>query len=434
MSDQPLDLKRSVRIVGRHKVIVGAVAALGAVAGAAFAFLSPPMVSSNAIVVLPTATKDAATQVVIASSQPVLEGALRTLGPGYSLRTLRADVKVLSVTTNILSITVAQATAKQAEAVTNAVADSYVAYVSSPASPGGKVVARTLGPATATPGKPRFVVPLIFAAIGALVGALLGAIGVLAFNRRDRHLRMRDEIANSVGIPVLASIAARHPSDAAGWAKLLAEYEPGALHAWGMRSALRQLGLWGIDPSDPSAGRRASVAVLSLASDPGALALGPQLAVFAASLGIRTTLVIGPQQNPNATASLRAACNLRSAAPSRWSGYLQVVVIDRDEDGDPPNAALTVVVAVVDGAEPQIAQTMRTTTTVLGVSAGAATADELARVAVNAAGDNRAITGIFVADPDSADSTTGRIPQSAVRAAPRRIAAPVTGMTTETSR
>jgi hypothetical protein len=309
-----------------------------------------------------------------------------------------------------------------------------VGYVSSAQSPGGKVVARVLGPATTTAGTPKFVIPLIFAAAGFLVGMLVAAIGVLAVNRRDRQLRTRDEIANSIGIPVLASIAARHPSDAAGWAKLLAEYEPGALHAWGMRSALRQLGLWGIDPSDPSAGRRASVAVLSLASDPGALALGPQLAVFAASLGIRTTLVIGPQQNPNATANLRAACNLRSATPSRWSGYLQVVVIDRDDDGDPPNAALTVVVAVVDGAEPQIAQTMRTTTTVLGVSAGAATAEQLARVAVNAAGDNRAITGILVADPDSADGTTGRLPLSPVRAAPRRIAAPVTGMTTETSR
>ncbi len=434
MSDQPLDLKRSLRIVGRHKVIVGVVAALGAVAGAAVAFLSPPMVSSNALVVLPVATKDAATEVVIASSDPVLQGALRTLNSDISLHTLRTDVKVQSLTSNILSITVAQPTAKQAEAATNAIANSYVAYVRSPSSPGGTVVASVLQSATTTPGTPRFVIPLIFGAVGALIGALLGGIGVLAVNRRDRHLRTRDEIANSIGIPVLASIAVGHPSDAAGWAKLLADYEPGPLHAWGMRSALRQLGLWGIDPTDPSAGRRASVAVLSLASDPGALALGPQLAVFAASLGIRTTLVIGPQQNPNATATLRAACNLRSAAPSRWSGYLQVVVMDREDDGDPPNAALTVVVAVVDGAEPQIAQTMRTTTTVLGISAGAATAEELARVAVNAAGDSRQITGILVAEPDSADSTTGRIPQSPVRAASRRLTSPVTGMTTETSR
>jgi capsular polysaccharide biosynthesis protein len=434
MSDQPLDLKRSLRIVGRHKVIVGVVAVLGAVAGVAGALLSPPMVSSNVSVILPVATKDATTEVVIASSDPVLQGALRSLHSGLALTTLRADVKVQSLTGNLLSITVAQPTAKQAEAAATAVAKSYVSYVRLPGSPGGPLVASLLQNATTTPGTPRFVLPTIFGALGALIGALLGGIGVLAVNRRDRHLRTRDEIANSIGIPVLASIAVRHPSDAAAWAKLLAEYEPGPLHAWGMRSALRQLGLWGIDPSDPSAGRRASVAVLSLASDPGALALGPQLAVFAASLGIRTTLVIGPQQNPNATATLRAACNLRSATPSRWSGYLQVVVMDREDDGDPPNAALTVAVAVVDGAEPQITQTMRTTTTVLGVSAGAPTAEELARVAVNAAGDSRQITGILVADPDSADSTTGRIPQSPVRTAPRRLSSPVTGMTTETSR
>ena len=43
---------------------------------------------------------------------------------------------------------------------------------------------------------------------------------------------------------------------------------------------------------------------------------------------------------------------------------------------------------------------MRTTATVLGVSAGAATAEQLARVAVVAAADGREITGILVADPD----------------------------------
>ena len=45
-----------------------------------------------------------------------------------------------------------------------------------------------------------------------------------------------------------------------------------------------------------------SLAVLSLSSDPDALALGPQLAVFAAAQGIPTSLVIGPQQDAAATA------------------------------------------------------------------------------------------------------------------------------------
>jgi len=73
---------------------------------------------------------------------------------------------------------------------------------------------------------------------------------------------------------------------------------------------------------------------------------------------------------------------------------------------------------------------MRTTSTVLGVSAGAATADELARVAISAADDGRAIAGILVADPDPADRTTGRMPQLA-RPGQRRTPTRMNGTTTE---
>ena len=78
-----------------------------------------------------------------------------------------------------------------------------------------------------------------------------------------------------------------------------------------------------------------------------------------------------------------------------------------------PGAALTVVVAVVDGKAPRVAETMRATATVLGVSAGVATAEQLARVAASAAADGRDIAGILVADPDPGDPTTGRLPQLA---------------------
>ena len=61
---------------------------------------------------------------------------------------------------------------------------------------------------------------------------------------------------------------------------------------------------------------------------------------------------------------------------------------------------------------------MRATATVLGVSAGAATAEQLARVAASAAADGRDIAGILVADPDPADHTTGRLPQLARPDAP----------------
>ena len=98
-----------------------------------------------------------------------------------------------------------------------------------------------------------------------------------------------------------------------------------------------------------------------------------------------------------------------------------------------PSSGLAVVVAVVDGQTPQVADTMRATATVLGVSAGAATAEQLARVAANAAADGRDITGILVADPDPADHTTGRLPELA-RPAHRKMPTRITSISTETRR
>ena len=53
MSEQALDLRRSVRIVRRHKILVGMVLALGLVAGGAYAELHPPTLTSTALVLLP---------------------------------------------------------------------------------------------------------------------------------------------------------------------------------------------------------------------------------------------------------------------------------------------------------------------------------------------------------------------------------------------
>ena len=105
-----------------------------------------------------------------------------------------------------------------------------------------------------------------------------------------------------------------------------------------------------------------------------------------------------------------------------------------DHGGGPvPEAALSVVVAAVDGEGPQVAETMYTSVTVLGVSAGVATAEQLARVAASAAADGRTIAGILVADPDSSDHTTGRLPQLAP-ASHRRPSARRGAMTTESTR
>jgi capsular polysaccharide biosynthesis protein len=407
MSEQALDLRRSVQIVRRHKILVGAVAALGLLAGAGYSVRYSPMPASQALVVLPpSASTSIGTQVLIAGSDPVLAGAIRQIDPPVSLPTLLDRVQASALTTRIIAINARGMTAAQAEDTANAVANSYIAYLSSVNIPGQRVQARVLESAATATGTPLARRLLITGGLGALLGALIGAIAAIAIGRQDRRLRQRDEIADSIGVPVLAAIDVHHPSDPAGWTSLLENYRPGAVQAWSLRKTLHILGL-----TDPRGGNGASVALLTLSSDPRALALGPQLAVFAASLGIPTALVIGPQQDANATAALRAACAVPPSAQSKRSNQLRVTVQDHGGVDRLPRAELVVAVAVVDAQAPRAAETRRTAVTVLGVSAKAATAEQLARVAASAAADGREIAGILVADPDSTDHTTGRLPR-----------------------
>jgi capsular polysaccharide biosynthesis protein len=460
MSQETLDLRRSIRIVRRHKLLMGVAVTLGCLACGAYAVLKPSMVTSTALVLLSPsgqAAQSAAavagnggpdpytqTQEVIAKSSPVLVGALPHIHPAMSISELRDDITIGSQTPFIISVSVQARDAADAAANADAIARSYVAYIGASSNPGGAVQAQLLQSAPRGTGSgliKRAVTYTIFALLGALFGAIIGIIIALAVDRSDRRLRSRDEIANSIGVPVLASFPVGHPSDPGGWTRLLENYKPGAMHALQLRKALQQLEMAAEVNFGRSSGRR-SFTVLSLSTDPGALALGPQLATFAAAQGIHTTLIVA-QQDAAVTASLRTACAGPPASP-KWPGNLRVLVSDGDVEravnADPEgdagvqwDATLAVIVGVVDGRNPQIPDTMRTATTLLGVSAGVATADQLARVAVSADSGGREITGILVSDPDSADATTGRLPHLGRRAG-RRPPTRVTGIATEIRR
>ena len=429
MRGQALDLKRSAQIVRRHKVLAGAVAVLGLLAGIGYSVLNAAAYTSSVLLVV-SPSVNISTQAVVVTSDPVLVPVQRSAVPGVPLGTLRGRIQVKRLTSQLMSISAQGDTPAQAEQTASAVTRSYAAYVGSANSPVGRVPTRILQGATTGTGT-SLPIRLAEAAVpGALFGALIGAVIALAIGRKDRRLRERDEIADSIGVPVLASIGVRHPSDAPGWLKLLEDYDPGAVDAWRLRKAMHQLGIAGINATDVRAGSGSSLAVLSLSADRKALALGPQLAAYAASLGIPTALVVGPQQDANTTATLRAACTSAPAASGR-SRNLHVTVSDQENAEQLPGIALTVVVAVVDGQDPGVAETMRAALTVLGVTPGAVTAEQLARVAANAAGDGRDITGILVADPDPADRTTGRLPQLA-RSGQHGVPTRMTGGVTET--
>jgi capsular polysaccharide biosynthesis protein len=444
MTEQPLDLRRSTQIVWRHRLVVGLFAALGLAGGVGLTLYRPPMLSAQVLVdvVLPASEQGAAvqngsasvnpfieTQIVIASSSPVLQNALRAVHSTMSLQMLQSRVEVSSVAdSDVLSIRAESETAAGAEDTANAVAASYLAY--SRSTQYTRVQTRVLERAVTVTGQSRSYRLAITGFLGVLLGALIGATAVLLSNHKDRRLRTRDEMADSIGVPVLASIRAAHPSGAKGWSRLLSGYQPSAVDAWRLRKILKHLDLAYSNVNGSGAGSHSSLEVLSFDFDTGALALGPQLAVFAASLGIPTALVVSTRQrHVKATAALQIACGAPSASSGR-SNLLELIAGDLDGGGWPPDATLTVVVVVVDGHESRVPDMARTTTTVLGVSAGVATAEQVARIAASAAAVDRDITGILVANPHPDDSTTGGAPQLARSAhwrGPTRMAATTMG-------
>jgi capsular polysaccharide biosynthesis protein len=188
----------------RSWTAVGALTACGLLAGIAVAALHPPMLTSTALVVLPASASSTqssgsaeqstispytATQMVIADSNQVLAGALPFVRPAMSLGKLRSVVQVASVAPYIISVSVKERAAADAEATANAVADSYVAYVNSPSSPIGHVTAQMLAPAVHATGRPLPTDLLITGGLGALLGALIGAIDAVAFSRSGRRFR-----------------------------------------------------------------------------------------------------------------------------------------------------------------------------------------------------------------------------------------------------
>jgi hypothetical protein len=177
MGQRVPDARRFLQVIWRHGVLVGIAAGAGLLAGAVFAALSPVMVTSTALIVLPQSSPSMATAVVIAGSDPVLASALPRVSAAASLEGLRRDVQVGSLTRYIVSVSAGARTAGQAEATADAVAASYIGYISSASSPAGRIPARMLQAATTATG----TVPPMQVLAGALLGVVSGALtGVTA--------------------------------------------------------------------------------------------------------------------------------------------------------------------------------------------------------------------------------------------------------------
>jgi hypothetical protein len=246
----------------------------------------------------------------------------------------------------------------------------------------------------------------LFETIGAAAMLCLVGFVIVLRSRREHTMRSRDQISDAVGIPVVASIQSRAPRSVAGWTTLLQGYAPDNVEMWTLRQLLRL-----VTPGHPgslaedseTAVESPSVVVLTLSDDVRALAVGPQFASFAASTGLSTCLVASqPHESANA---LWAAC---SGLPPDAQPRPGLSVESRNHAGY--TGDLVVHVAVMDRLRPALhVRGAGQAVILLAVSAGGATADDLARVALAADDAGHPIARIIVVDPDPLDRTTGRL-------------------------
>jgi Chain length determinant protein len=488
MSDQATDLRWAAATLRRRSRVLAAAALVGLVAGVAYVIFTPPPLTSTALVLLPTpalaedSTSDVETQVQIALSATVLERAGQAAVPALPARSVKKMVQVTAPTNQLIQIQATSANPAQARTVSQAVADSYVGYVTNtarevtaaaladlnvrrydleaqikqlqveisatmkrqkagdPESAEGRRDAQLLAglrtqqadlwvqldkvkdmiatggpvgsvtgagtavvqPATEARGFATLLRLLIWASIGAVVFTILAAGVLLVTARRDQRLRLRDEIADAVGSPVLAAVRSMPQPSVAGWSTLLATYQATPVESWAFRQVLRALVPQDRKREPRTPGRidhPASISVLSLAGDRQGLAIGLQLAAFISTSGITTRLSM--TMGSEAAASLLGVSAIEHEVSLRPGLYV-------GDEAEEETIDVAIDIVVLERPKPDLGDARLSEAMLLSVAAGTATEQELARVAVAVDDAGRRIDGIVVADPDGTDRTSGR--------------------------
>ena len=408
MAERSPDLRADVAVIRRRWPIIAAAVVLGVGLGVLYAHQVPAQLTSRSLVLLSNGGSSSGgsgdpgvdTQVKIVLSTPVLAQAGRAVHPARSATDVLRRVGVQPASPQLLQIDASSRQAKDAQALSQAVADAYIQRTTDNVravtgaivadlrtrrdaldhqvkalqtqidatsarqsgedrtSPAGvrdaqllaqlqaeqadiakqldsvkselaasgavgtaSTVASIVQPAApATGPDPLFRLVKTGLLGGLLLGVLAAALVALRA-RRDPRLRARDDMADAVASSVLADVRSRRQRSVAEWLALFETYVASSVDAWAFRQLLRALSsMTDAAPGrggGPRSGRLEhprSVAVVTVAGDVRGLAIAPQLAAFAASLGITTRFVLASSHD--AAASMWAACSAeRGRAP-----------------------------------------------------------------------------------------------------------------------
>ena len=248
--------------------------------------------------------------------------------------------------------------------------------------------------------------------LGFVLGLFGSAVFVLVRVKRDHRLRVRDELAQAAGAPVIASIEAPTCTTPTAWRELL-ESRPRATAEWALRNVLHRY--------EKEGRPRGVVRVISFAGDSAGFTTGPRLALHAAASGMTTVLV---PEDPHG-AENRSLGTLRAAftGAEPVGRGLPLTMGPNDPDDGPPQLLVSLV--VFDGEEamhaPSGEEAMHAPSdslTLLSISANTVTADEVAQLALEAADGGTPLDGVVVVNPDPTDNTSGFVVGDALRLLP----------------
>ncbi|WP_017936210.1 hypothetical protein [Nocardioides sp. Iso805N] len=473
MGEQALDIRSGLAVLRRHRAVLVGATVLGLAVGVTYTAVRPPLYASSSMVLLPEQAsadqtpRDPGTEQRVAGSAAVLGPAGEKLKPRLSAGQMAAHISASAPSSTVVAFNATADSPEFARKLAQAAAASEVEYVKQASSAGlsaqqrdftqrlselngslgslaaqitsttkrrnsegattaagradstalaqltaqqadmvlqrdqvkqqAQTAAAGIAPSTAsiiepaaTGGRAALLHRSVqYGAIGAGLALLIAALGLTLFARRDRRLRYRDQIADALGSTVVASVGARPPRTVARWTDLLADYDPGTADAWALRQVLHQ------------ADRR--LTLVSLSGDQDALAIGPQLASYAASNGVLVRLVLGQRHD--------SAAALWASVHQGEEEELRPGLVVSTTPAEDPRTTLTITVVVLDRRNPELESVPLRGRTLVAVSAGTVTAEELARAAVTLDDAGLRIDGMVVANPDDLDHTTGRLPQ-----------------------
>jgi capsular polysaccharide biosynthesis protein len=386
-----------LRITASGPSAVGATRLANAVAAELVAFVttSGSAANSNAVVGLESEVKqvdsqinDVQAQLVTADQQLAADGPASASGQAESQLVSKLTSEQSSLTLQLDSLKSQISEAQLEQLATNQ---------------GTEVIQRATSATGLSPAE--FTLPVLLGVVG---GLLVGYAGVVVLSRRDGRLRSRDAIAEAVGAPVLLSMEERPPRSQKEWSELFERHVPTPSMQWHVRRGLREVGRGAAGSPEPRVLR-----VLAFGDDDGAAAAAVELALASAAAGTETVFAMAGTTGDQV--ALRSVCARFDAEDRRPRPMLAVRSDLRLPVGT--RDGLAIELHTLDRADPKVdgAPSQRRDAVVLVVSAGRATAEDLARAAIAADAAGLRIGGIAVVNPASEDHTIGRFPDGAVR-------------------